>query len=82
MLVGLVKPWAVRRRRCSRLLVSSFLPLEARRLWCHAGILVWPGGERVGCVVELGQAAGLVEVAEPSERALVVAWGVEAVELL
>ena len=37
-LVGLVNPWAVRRRTWSRLLVPSILPLEARSVWCQARI--------------------------------------------
>ena len=35
---GLVKPWAVRRRTWSRLLMPSILPLEARSVWCQARI--------------------------------------------
>ena len=37
-LVGLVKPWAVRRRTWSRLLVPSILPLEGRPVWCQLRI--------------------------------------------
>ena len=37
-LVGLVKPWAVRRRTWSRLFVPSMRPLEARSVWCQARI--------------------------------------------
>ena len=47
--------------------------------------LVGPCDERVDGVVVLGQLAGLVEVAEPSEGfegAVIVVGGVEAVELL
>ena len=47
--------------------------------------LVGPGDDGVDCVVVLGQLAGLVEVAEPSEGlegAVVVVGEVEAVELL
>ena len=46
--------------------------------------LVGPGDDGVDCVVVLGQLAGLVEVAEPSEGlegAVVVVGEVEAVEL-
>ena len=82
---GLVKPWAVRRSTWSRLLVPSILPLEARSLWCQARNLVGPGDDGVDGVVVLGQLAGLVEVAEPSqglEGAVVVVGEVEAVEFL
>ena len=37
-LVGLVKPWALRRRTWSRLFVPSMRPLEARSVWCQARI--------------------------------------------
>ena len=37
-LVGLVKPWAVLRRTCRRLSVSSIRPLEGRFVWCQARI--------------------------------------------
>ena len=37
-LVGLVKPWAVRRRTWSRLLVPSIRPLEGRPVWCQLRI--------------------------------------------
>ena len=35
---GLVKPWALRRRTWSRLLVPSILPLEGWPVWCQLRI--------------------------------------------
>ena len=37
-LVGLVKPWAVRRRTWRRLFVPSILPLLGWLVWCQARI--------------------------------------------
>ena len=67
-LMGLVKSWALRLSTWSRLL----MPWRDSAVGGPAGVvpgedLVGPGDERVDDVVELGQLAGLVEVAEPSQ---------------
>ena len=84
-LVGLVKPWAVRRRTWSRLLGALDPAVGGPAAVVPGEDLVGPGDDGVDDVVELGQFSGLVEVTEPPERvecAVVVCGGVEAVELL
>ena len=69
-LVGLVKPWALRRSTWSRLMVPSILPLEARSLWCQA----WKGSDPApptdpppSMSVVAGQAAFRYSLMSPSQ---------------